>query len=316
METVMEEVISVEPRLLDAVLNGRLEDAFGFFGPHKIGEKTIIRTFQPGARGVDVLVRSYANDGEGELLGSLYNVNQSGLFAGVVPALPNDRQYLLRITWPGEDGFDTIQYTEDPYRFGLLLGEVDLYLFAEGTHRDLGRALGANPMVIDGIAGTRFAVWAPNARRVSVVGDFNQWDGRRHPMRLRFESGVWELFIPRLGPGTRYQYEIVGADGTLLPLKSDPVARATEAPPSTASVVTADRPITWHDAEWMATRATRHQLSAPISIYEVHAGSWLRLLEEEGRSLNWHELGDRLIPYALSMGFTHLEFLPIMEHPF
>ena len=320
METMIDEVISVDARLLEAVLQGRLDNPFGFFGPHKLGDKTVIRTFQPGARGVDIISRqsgqNAGDDAGGELLGSLYNVNQTGLFAGLIPHLPADRQYLMRITWPGEDGIDTIQYTEDPYRFGLLLGEVDLYLFAEGTHRNLGRALGANPMTIDGIAGTRFAVWAPNARRVSVVGDFNQWDGRRHAMRLRFESGVWELFIPRLGPGTRYQYEIVGVDGTVLPLKSDPVARATEAPPSTASVVTADRPIEWHDEEWMRTRAERHRLSAPMSVYEVHVGSWLRLLEEDGRSLNWHELGDRLIPYALSMGFTHLEFLPIMEHPF
>jgi 1,4-alpha-glucan branching enzyme len=316
MDTVMDEVISVDPHLLEAVLHGRLDNPFSFFGPHQWGDKTVIRTFQPGARGVDIVSRKEGNDAGGELLGSLYNVNQTGLFAGIIPNLPGDRQYLLRITWPGGDGIDTIQYVEDPYRFDLLLGEIDLYLFAEGTHRDLGRALGANPMVIDGIAGTRFAVWAPNAKRVSVVGDFNQWDGRRHPMRLRFESGVWELFIPRLGPGTRYQYEIVGVDGTVLPLKSDPVARATEAPPSTASVVTADRPIEWHDEEWMRTRAERHRPSAPLSVYEVHAGSWLRLLEEEGRSLNWHELGDRLIPYALDMGFTHLEFLPIMEHPF
>src|SRR5690606_33282412 len=142
-----------------------------------------------------------------------------------------------------------------------------------------------------GVAGTRFAVWAPNARRVSVVGDFNQWDGRRHPMRLRIEGGIWELFIPRLPSGARYQYEILGVDGNLLPLKADPLARATEPPPSTVSVVPSNMPIRWSDDAWMASRAERHRPDAPLSIYEVHAGSWLRILEEDGRSLSWHELG-------------------------
>jgi len=303
---------------LAALLAGRLPDPFSLLGPHRSGEGMIVRTFQPGARAVDVLAGrgGQGGDDEAELIESLVNVQQSGLFVSGAPALPAGMPYRLRITWPTPDGGEQVQITEDPYSFGLLLGELDMHLLAEGRHFELGRCLGANPMNIDGMAGTRFAVWAPNARRVSVVGDFNLWDGRRHPMRRRVETGVWELFIPRLGSGERYKYEIVGADGNLLPLKADPVARATEAPPSTASLVASNIPFSWTDQEWMAGRAGRHQPDAPISIYEVHAASWLRILEEDGRSLNWHELGDRLIPYAAGMGFTHIEFLPIMEHPF
>jgi 1,4-alpha-glucan branching enzyme len=309
-----EDMMDIDPKTLDAVLHGRLSDPFSFLGRHRAGDRTIVRTFQPGARAVDLVERIPGNDAGGRLIESLYNVNQTGLFVSG-GTLGQNQDYLLRITWPTPNG-DLVQYTEDPYRFGLLLGDLDIHLLAEGRHLELGRCLGANPMTVDGIAGTRFAVWAPNARRVSVVGDFNQWDGRRHPMRNRVEAGVWELFVPRVGSGTRYQYEIVGADGNVLPLKADPVARATEAPPSTVSVVASDVPFKWTDDGWMASRRQRHALDAPLSVYEVHAGSWLRILEEDGRSLNWHELGDRLIPYVAGMGFTHVEFLPIMEHPF
>lgn len=311
----IDEYLDVDRGMVDALLSGRLPDPFALLGPHRAGEGVIIRTFQPGARAVDVLAGN-GGDAQAEVIESLVNIHLSGLFVSSAPTLPVGAPYRLRITWPGADGGEYVQITEDPYRFGLLLGELDMHLLAEGRHFELGRCLGANPMEIDGVAGTRFAVWAPNARRVSVVGDFNLWDGRRHPMRRRYEVGVWELFIPRLGSGTRYQYEIVGADGNLLPLKADPVARATEAPPSTVSVVASNVPFGWTDQSWMASRAGRHRPDAPISIYEVHAGSWLRILEENGRSLNWHELGDRLIPYVAEMGFTHIEFLPVMEHPF
>jgi 1,4-alpha-glucan branching enzyme len=313
MAECTDETTGIDPRMIDALVHGRLSDPFGFLGPHHTGNRRVVRSYQPGARAVDVVAR---NNPDGQPIDSLCEVNHSGLFASSPGGQSVDCPYLLRITWPSPNGGETVQLTEDTYSFGPLLGELDLHLLAEGNHRELGRCLGAIPMTIDGVAGTRFAVWAPNARRVSVVGEFNHWDGRRHPMRLRYEAGVWELFIPRIGAGTRYQYEIVGADGTLLPLKADPVARATEMPPSTVSVVAPDTPFRWTDDDWMATRAERHKTSAPMSIYEVHAGSWLRVLEEEGRNLNWHELADRLIPYAVDMGFTHLEFLPIMEHPF
>lgn len=309
-----DEMEQVDSGTLDALVCGRLADPFGLLGPHRAGDRMIVRTFQPGAAAVDVVERM-GDDTAGALLLSLYNMRQTGLFVGAAN-LPAGQDYLLRITWPATGGTEQVQYTEDPYRFGALLGELDIHLLREGTHRQLGDCLGANPLQIDGVSGTRFAVWAPNAQRVSVVGDFNQWDGRRHPMRRRHEAGVWELFIPRIRSGARYQYEIVGVDGDVLALKADPVARATEPPPSTASVVPSAMPFHWSDDDWMASRSARHDAAAPISVYEVHPGSWLRILEENGRSLTWHELADRLVPYVRAMGFTHIEFLPIMEHPF
>jgi 1,4-alpha-glucan branching enzyme len=316
MSESIDQLIDIDADAMRALLQGRLGDPFAFLGPHRVDDRMVVRTFQPGARAVDVVLIDRDTGVATDPIESLLNVEQSGLFVSAEPRLAPGQKYGLRITWPSADGGEAFQTTEDPYSFGVLLGDLDLYLLAEGTHRELGRCLGANSIVIDGVAGTRFALWAPNAQRVSVVGDFNQWDGRRHPMRLRREAGVWELFIPRLGAGTRYQYEIVGAEGNVLPLKSDPVARATEVPPSTVSVVASSAPFRWSDDTWMAERTRRHRPDAPISIYEVHPGSWLRILEEGARGLNWHELAERLIPYALQMGFTHIEFLPIMEHPF
>ncbi|MGH8355440.1 MAG: 1,4-alpha-glucan branching protein GlgB, partial [Pseudomonas sp.] len=207
------------------------------------------------------------------------------------------------------------QISEDPYSFGPLLGELDLYLFAEGNHRDLGHCLGAQLLTVEGVAGVRFAVWAPNARRVSVVGDFNGWDGRRHPMRLRQPNGVWELFIPRLQAGATYKYEILGPHG-LLPLKADPVALAAELPPGTASVVAKPLEHIWLDVSWLQQRAARQAPNAAMSVYELHAGSWRRDGGGEGRLYDWHELAERLIPYVCEMGFSHIELMPIMEHPF
>ncbi|MBV9542693.1 MAG: 1,4-alpha-glucan branching protein GlgB, partial [Alphaproteobacteria bacterium] len=178
----------------------------------------------------------------------------------------------------------------------------------------LATRFGASVDRIQGVDGVRFAVWAPNARRVSVVGDFNAWAGRRHPMRLRHGAGVWEIFIPRLKAGERYKYEIVGSDGTLLPLKADPIARATEHPPANASVVAAPWRYRWTDNDWMKRRGDAQTPSSPISIYEVHAASWLR--PEHGETMDWRSLAERLIPYVAALGFTHIELLPIMEHPF
>jgi 1,4-alpha-glucan branching enzyme len=281
----------------DALAAGRHGDPFSLLGPHD-GE---VRSFQPGARGVVVLAR----DG-GEEIGRLEKVHPAGLFSGRV-----SRQvpYRLRIEWPG-----LTQETEDPYAFGLLLGSLDLHLFGEGRHFELAKVFGAQAMEVEGVPGVRFALWAPNARRVSVVGDFNGWDGRRHPMRLRPEAGVWELFIPRLQPGAVYKYELIGPDGAQLPLKADPIAQATELPPATASRVLDPAPFAWTDEAWMARRGAAQAPGAPISIYEVHAGSWWR--DADGESLDWDRLADRLLPYVQGMGFTHLEFLPIMEHPF
>ncbi|MBF6618305.1 MAG: 1,4-alpha-glucan branching protein GlgB [Candidimonas sp.] len=201
----------------------------------------------------------------------------------------------------------------DKLRYGNLLGDLDMYLIAEGRHEQLADCLGAQVMQIDGVPGTRFAVWAPNAREVTVVGDFNDWDGQRHYMYLRRECGVWEIFIPDVGPGALYKFQIRGSDGRLLPQKADPVARQTEMPPATASVVTDPAAFVWTDDAWMQGRAARHQVDAPLSIYEVHLGSWMST-DEQGSV--WTTVGRRLIDYAVDMGFTHLELLPITEHPF
>jgi 1,4-alpha-glucan branching enzyme len=288
---------------VQALVEGRHGDPFGILGQHPAEGGSIIRTFMPGASSVEVLARD-----TGDHLAQLQPVHPGGLFAG---RLDRPSAYRLRINWP-----DAIQETEDPYSFGLLLGDLDLHLIAQGTHYELGSVLGAQPTTIDGVRGVRFAVWAPNAQRVSVVGDFNSWDGRRNPMRLRREAGVWELFIPRLGPGERYKFELIGPQGHLLPQKADPVARSAEAAPGSASIVARADPFPWTDSDWMNARAARQTEASPISVYEVHAGSWLRLEEEGNRSLDWTELADRLIPYVSGMGFTHIELLPITEYPF
>jgi 1,4-alpha-glucan branching enzyme len=279
---------------------GACGDPFALLGPHRDRHGDFVRAWLPGARAVAVHARD-----DGRRLAQLAADAVDGLFAGRLPAA---QPYLLEIDWPGGT-----QQTEDPYAFGPLLGELDLHLFAEGTHRELGRVFGAQAMEIDGVAGVRFAVWAPNARRVSVVGDFNHWDGRRHPMRRRVEAGVWELFVPRLGPGERYKYELLGSHG-LLPQKADPLALQAESPPHTASVVADPRPLHWHDADWMAARAARQSPAAPISVYEVHAGSWRR--PDGRRAPDWDELADGLIPYLQALGFTHVELLPVTAHPF
>jgi 1,4-alpha-glucan branching enzyme len=289
--------LGLNPGAIDAVVHARHGDPFAILGPHDGS----VRAFIPGVDSVAVVERD-----TGLVVGSLQRVHPDGFWAGTVAT---HGPYLLRIgraavTWE----------TEDPYSFPPVLGDLDVYLLAEGRHLDFGRALGAHPAEIDGVPGVRFAVWAPNAQRVSVVGDFNDWDGRVHPMRKRHGPGVWELFIPRIGPGVLYKYEMVGPWGDVLPLKADPVAWAAQIPPQTASVVADDAAYPWTDAEWVGSRGDRQNEHAPISVYEVHAGSWspAASMGVDG----WDRLADQLVPYAAGLGFTHLELLPIMEHPF
>jgi 1,4-alpha-glucan branching enzyme len=275
---------------------GRSGDPFALLGLHN-GRLLVLA---PGASGVDAVSQR-----DGELIATLTPLGQQGLY---VADIVQTTAYRLRISWGG-----VIQETEDPYSFGLLLGELDLHLINEGRHRDLSRCLGAHVTQIDGVNGVRFAVWAPNAARVSVVGDFNAWDGRRHPMRCRQPSGVWELFIPRLQAGERYKFELLDGDWQTLPLRADPVAQQAETPPATASVIPDPTPLQWSDDIWLAQRSSRQSVGAPISIYELHVSSWMHA---DGHPLNWNELVDKLIPYAVDMGFTHIELLPIMAHPF
>lgn len=291
---------------IDALVRAEHPDPFSILGPHGDGAGgQFIRAYLPGALSVAVLDKD-----SDEELGALEQTETPGLFVG---HFNGERRYRLRTRWAGGE-----QVAEDPYSFGQLLGEMDLYLFAEGNHRDLSACLGAQLKTVDGVDGVRFAVWAPNARRVSVVGDFNVWDGRRHPMRLRHPSGVWELFIPRLQAGELYKYEILGAHG-ILPLKADPMALATSLPPDTASKVAAPLQVNWQDQDWMNSRRERQKHAAPLSIYELHAGSWQCELDDLGevaRQYSWPELAERLIPYVKELGFTHIELMPIMEHPF
>ncbi|MCC7321298.1 MAG: 1,4-alpha-glucan branching protein GlgB [Rubellimicrobium sp.] len=235
------------------------------------------------------------------------------VFRGRVPGTRDGgmRPYRLR----GRDGARVWDY-DDAYRFGTVLSDLDEYLLGEGTHLRLWRALGAHVMVHQGVAGTHFAVWAPNARRVSVVGDFNAWDGRRHMMRHRGGTGVWEIFVPGAAEGAAYKYEIVGPDGELGPLKADPVGFGAEHPPRTASVVRDIGGHGWSDGAWMQARGPANRRDAPISIYEVHLPSWRRRLDQGGRPLSYRELARDLVAYAVWMGFTHLEFMPVSEYPF
>ena len=281
--------------------NGCLRDPFAVLGPFQTESGRFIRAYAPGASGVEVVAQS-----DGRLLGTLPPAEPDGLFAGQVATAD---PYRLRIQWSG-----VVQETEDPYSFNVLLSETDLHLFNEGRLFEIAFTLGANPMTVADVRGTRFAVWAPNAQAVSIVGDFNTWDNRRHPMRLRYPSGVWELFVPRVGPGVRYKFAIVGPDGGRLPDKADPLAKATEPAPATASIVADPVPYVWHDETWMRDRAARHTAEAPISVYEVHAGSWFR--PGPGVTPDWDALTERLVPYVVEMGFTHVELMPVAEHPF
>lgn len=294
----------IAPEAISALVEGRHGDPFSILGPHGGADgEVVVRAFLPGAVGLSILDRS-----NGTQLAVASLLHPAGLFAAT---LTEGAGYMLQINWP-----DAVQVTEDPYSFGVQLGDLDLHLIGQGTHYNLTQALGANPVTVEGVEGVRFAVWAPNARRVSVVGDFNAWDGRRHPMRLRQPVGIWEIFVPRLTAGERYKYEILDQHGNVLPQKADPVGRSAEAAPSTASIVASSAPFEWHDAEWMRSQRERAADEGPMSVYEVHVGSWVRDLKDGNRSLDWVELSQRMIPYVREMGFTHIELLPIMEHPF
>jgi 1,4-alpha-glucan branching enzyme len=278
-----------------AVIEGRHSDPFRYLGPHVENGSSVVRVFLPDAEGVAVI------DEQGHE-SDLQRIHDAGLFEG---RLRNGSQhYRLRARY-GERQVEI----EDPYRFPPILSDLDLYLLGEGTHMHPYDKLGAHPMVLDGVEGVGFAVFAPSAKRVSVVGDFNLWDGRRHAMRVR-GNGFWEIFVPEAKTGAKYKYEIIGPDSHLLPLKSDPLAFAAELRPQTASIVIDQNAIQRPQPAPPGVNA----LSAPISIYEVHLGSWRR--QHGGRWLSYRELAEELPAYAHDMGFTHVEFLPINEHPF
>lgn len=276
---------------------GRHPDPFAALGPTADGRHVVVRL--PGAERISVV---NATD-EIELE---RHPADAATFIG--PALP---YYRLRVRWAS--GLEDER--EDPYRFGPVIGQIDEYLIGEGEHRSLWSVLGAHLITHEQVPGVHFALWAPNAQRVSVVGDFNAWNGTTHPMRARGSTGVWELFLPGLDDGTVYKYEIIGPDGQLLPLKADPVGFGAEHPPATGSVVRSLGTHRWQDQQWEARRAELNAIDAPISIYEVHLGSWRRL-GAEAASLSYLQLATELVDYVADMGFTHIEVLPISEHPF
>ncbi len=295
---------TLDDATIAAIVGGRHTDVFSVLGlhAHPDGKGLVLRALLPQARIVDLV------DREGRKIAPFTRIHEAGLFEAVLPRRKNRFPYRLLI--------DGEQLLEDPYRFGSLIDADDLYLFNEGTHEHAYRWMGAHPCRVDGVDGVSFVVWAPAARRVSVVGDFNDWDGRRHLMRCHPGAGIWEIFIPGVPTWALYKFEILGADGRLLPLKADPYARSMQHPPETASRVTPAAGYRWGDAEWMAARAQADPLRQPLSIYEVHAGSWRRRPEEGNRYLSYAELADELIPYVLDMGFTHVQFMPLSEYPF
>ena len=290
-------------RDIDLIVAGRHDDPFAVLGPHRGGDDVSVRVFHPAADSVEVI------DNAGNVLAALERLHDAGFFAGPVGIEDVSTAYRLRFRRDGAEW-----ETDDPYRFPPLLADLDIHLITEGTHRRLYERLGAHPISLDQVEGVAFTVWAPNARRVSVVGEFNDWDGRRHPMRKRHGAGVWELFIPGLRRDALYKFEILGAHGDVLPLKADPFAFAQEAPPSTASRIHGLVEHDWADTAWMSERNAAQDRSAPISIYEIHLGSWRR--GEHNSFLDYDSIADLLIPYVRDLGFTHVELLPISEHPF
>jgi 1,4-alpha-glucan branching enzyme len=281
-----------------AIATGNDIDSFSFLGMHRVADTIFVRTFQPQAARVAVLRAS-----DGECMGELPRIHPAGIFAGPV-AGDSAYAYRLRLDVGGRQVI-----AADPYSFGPVLREFDTYLHAEGSYSRSFEKMGAHPIVMDGVEGTGFAVWAPNARRVSVVGDFNEWDGRCHTMRRHLGAGLWDIFLPGVAAGAIYKYEIKTGEGAIL-LKADPYAFQTERPPRQASVVRGLVPRPSIESRPSADRRD------PVCIYEVHLGSWRRLPEEGGRVLTYGELADTLIPYVKGMGFTHIELMPISEHPF
>jgi 1,4-alpha-glucan branching enzyme len=299
---------TLDPRQLEVLLQGRHHDPHSLLGRH--GD--VVRALRPEAVEMYLLV---TGPGPERAVLSRAPMRPIGPFLWEATLDPAAAGYRLEAVYgaPGSPGF----VFDDPYRHWPTLGDLDLHLFNEGRHRRLWEVLGAHLRTHEGITGTSFAVWAPNAHAVRVVGDWNFWDGRAHPMRVLGASGVWELFIPGTDAGTRYKYEIVTADGNLV-LKADPYAFATEVPPGTASVVAAPPAHVWDDGPWMHKRVEGDPLAKPMSTYEVHLGSWRWTDDGHGgsRPLTYLELAEQLPRYAAEMGFTHLEFLPVAEHPF
>ena len=295
---------------IDALVQARHPEPRSLLGYHEIARRDdlpvcVVRVLEPDAESVEVLWEDQAP------ANALKCVHEAGLFEGRVPHRRPLSPYRVRIRY--RNGVEVTKH--DAYYFSPQLSEFDLYLFGEGNHHGIYHKLGAHPSVLDGLAGTRFAVWAPNAERVSIVGPFNLWDGRRHAMQMRGRSGIWELFIPDVGPGTAYKFEIRARGGRTL-LKSDPYGFSMQLRPENCSVVASLDGHEWQDGAWMEDRRHANHPTRPISIYEVHPGSWRRRHDRNPPFQSWRELAEELIPYVRDMGFTHVELMGVAEHPF
>ncbi len=287
------------PHSLERLLTARHHDPFSILGLHPDPEGWVLRVFRPDASRVTLMLPDGGVD--------LAKTDSRGLYEWR-GALAPPRPWRLAIVADGQS-FEIV----DPYAFGPLLTDQEIHLYNEGRLLEAWRSLGAQPMQLDGADGVRFAVWAPNAERVSVVGSFNNWDGRIHAMRVRGGSGIWELFIPGLAAGDLYKFEIRNRDSGAVMVKADPFGQGFEMRPGTAAVVPGASLHTWGDAEWMQDRARRDWQHAPMNTYEIHAGSWRR--HPDGRFYNWRELADVLVPYMADLSYTHLELMPVTEHP-
>ena len=304
--------LTLSKETIKQLLQGDMHEPRSVLGFHEARKRNkqrvwIVRVLEPEAKKVSL----FWEDETEKKPQPLKQIHQEGLFELRIQPRTELKPYRLIIIY--KDGNEHIRH--DPYYFSTQLTEYDQFLFAEGNHHRFYQKLGAHPLELDSVAGTLFAVWAPNAKRVSVVGDFNHWDGRKHPMHTLGSSGIWELFVPEVSAGMIYKYEIKTGKNAIS-LKSDPVGFSMEKRPSTASVVTELNGFQWSDQKWLEERENRDPLMQPINIYEVHLGSWQRIPEEDDRSWTYLELADRLIPYAKEMGYTHLELMPIAEHPF
>ena len=294
---------AVDAAELQALAVGRHSEPHRILGAHPFRGGVVVRACHPDATAAECVLA----DGTAV---TMERLAAAGYFGAFLQGRSLPLRYRLRFRFAGGGVWEQ----DDPYRFLPSLGEMDIYLISEGTHRALWQVLGAHPRQLDGVDGVGFSVWAPNAQGVSVVGDFCRWDERRLPMRRLGASGVYELFVPGVWAGALYKYRIVGPRGEIR-LKADPFAQAMELPPSTASRVAASS-YQWGDGEWMAQRATRDLHRSPVAIYEVHQGSWARVLEEGNRPLTYREMAPKLIEHVRRLGFTHVEFMPLAEHPF
>jgi len=288
------------------LIEARHSDPFRILGIRSERGKNVARVFRPDAAAVTLV-----EDGGLSRRFDLAKKDSSGVFEADLGEEKAPLRYRHEFT--GHDGATWTQL--DPYAFPAVLGEMDIYLFNEGTHFDIYKKLGAHMLELDGVRGVHFSVWAPNAQRVSVVGDFNHWDGRVHPMRKMVPAGIWEIFLPEAPEGSHYKFEIRGPQGDVF-LKTDPMAFYAQHGTSTGCMVFDLDRYKWADDAWMKSRAEKDPFNSPMSVYEVHIGSWQKIDDHGERSLSYHELGERLIPYVKEMGFTHIELMPVMEHPF